>query len=250
MFAEERKIKIEQMVKDGQSVRVSDLSKVFNVSETTIRRDLNELEASGQLIRTYGGALSGDNTGFEPSFTEKQDKFLAEKEYIGKLAASLINDGDTVILDSGTTTQYIARYITARETTILTNSVNLVDELSNKDETEVLVTGGSIRKNTKAMVGPVAENMMRQFKADKLFLGANGVSLSSGVTTPNYIEASIKRAMVESAKEIYLTVDSSKFDEISFSLICPVSKINYIITDKLPKDFVKYTHLGVEFITK
>lgn len=250
MFAEERKIKIEQMVKDDQSVKVSDLAKLFNVSETTIRRDLDELEASGQIIRTHGGALSGPNTSFELSFIEKQDKFLVEKEYIGKLAASLINDGDTVILDSGTTTQYIAKYISARDTTILTNSVNLVDELANKKDTEVLVTGGTIRTITHAMVGPIAENMMKQFKADKLFLGANGVSLSSGVTTPNYIEASIKRAMVESAKKIYLTIDSSKFDEISFSLICPVSKINYIITDKLPKDFVKYTQLGVEFITK
>lgn len=250
MFAEERTIKIKQLIKNGESVKVSELAKEFNVSETTIRRDLIKLETSGKIIRTHGGALSSSSANFEPSFLEKQDKFLSEKQHIGKIAATHIVDGDTVILDSGTTTQYIVRYITAKDITIITNSVNLANELSEKKDVEVIVTGGTIRLNTKAMVGPIAENVLKRFKADKLFLGANGVSFESGVTTPNYIEASIKSAMVSSAKKVYLAVDSSKFNSTSLSLICQISNIDYIITDKLPEDYLKYTHLGIEFITE
>lgn len=98
------------------------------------------------------------------------------------------------------------------------------------------------------MVGPVAEETLKQFRVDKLFLGANGVGIKSGVTTPNNIEANTKRAMIDGAKEVYLLIDSSKFGEVNFSVICSVSKINYIITDKLPDDYQRYRQLGVEFI--
>lgn len=248
MFAEERKSKILEIIKSDNSVRVSELSKLFNVSEATIRRDLIELEQAGCIVRTHGGAVSRNSTNFEPSFKEKQDKFLKGKEQIAKKAASLIEDGDTVTIDSGTTTQFISRYITAKGVTVVTNSVNLADELSDREDIEVIVTGGILRSKTKAMVGPLAEEILKQLKVDKLFLGANGVSIKSGVTTPNIVEASTKRAMIEGAKEVYLVVDSSKFDEVNFSLICNVSRIDYIITDKLPKDYEKYEHLGVKFI--
>ncbi|MCX7694378.1 MAG: DeoR/GlpR family DNA-binding transcription regulator [Caloramator sp.] len=248
MFAEERKAKILEMINSGNSVRVSELSKLFNVSEATIRRDLIELEQAGCIVRTHGGAVSNTSTNFEPSFKEKQDKFLKEKEQIAKKAASLIEDGDTVTIDSGTTTQFISKYINAKAVTVVTNSVNLADELSDREDIEVIVTGGLLRTKTKAMVGPVAEETLKKLKVDKLFLGANGVSIKSGVTTPNIVEANTKRVMIEGAKEVYLLIDSSKFDEVNFSLICPVSKIDYIITDKLPKDYEKYQHLGIKFI--
>lgn len=251
MFAEERKNKIAEMIKSGQSVKVSDLAKMFKVSESTIRRDLNELETMGAIIRTHGGAVNSINTNFEPSFIEKQDRYLFEKDYIGKVAAKLIKDGDTIILDAGTTTQYIARYITAKNVTIITNSVNLASELSNRDDIEVIVTGGIIRPKTKAMVGFIAENTLRQFRVDKAFVGANGVSIKYGVTTPSSMEASVKRAMMENAKEVFLAVDSSKFDEVTFSLICPVSRLNYIITNQIDdEERIKFKKLGVEVITE
>ncbi|KRQ86158.1 HTH-type transcriptional repressor GlcR [Caloramator mitchellensis] len=251
MFAEERKNKIAEMIKSGQSVKVSELAKTFNVSESTIRRDLNELETMGTIIRTHGGAVNTLNTNFEPSFIEKQDKYLFEKDYIGKIAAKLIKDGDTIILDAGTTTQYIARYITAKNITIITNSVNLASELSNRDDIEVIVTGGTIRPKTKAMVGFVAENTLRQFRVDKAFIGANGVSIKYGVTTPNSQEANVKKAMIENAKEVCLVVDNSKFNEVTFSLICPVSRINYIVTNQIEDDEKnKLSRLGVEVITE
>ena len=249
MFAEERRFKIAQIIQSGQSVKVAELSRTFEVSEATIRRDLVELENSGHIVRTHGGAVGSITTNFEPSFSEKQERHLEEKEYIGKIAASYINDGETVILDSGTTTQFIAKYITAKNITIITNSTNLANELSHRQDIEVIITGGSVRPLTRAMVGPIAEATLRQFRVDKAFVGANGISIKSGVTTPNYMEACTKRAMVEVAKEVFLAADSSKFGEISFSLIAQVSKFNYIITDKMPEDVRFYRDLGVEIVT-
>ncbi|HCL98290.1 MAG TPA: DeoR/GlpR family DNA-binding transcription regulator [Fervidobacterium sp.] len=250
MFAEERKSKITEMIKNGKSVRVSELAKQFGVSESTIRRDLADLETIGMIKRTHGGAVDNFVTSFEPSFAEKEDKYAKEKEHIGKLAASFIKDGDTIILDSGTTTKYIVPNITAKNVTIITNSLNIAYELSNNSNFEVIVTGGLLRTRTQALVGDIAQGTLRQFRVDKAFIGANGVSLRFGVTTPNVIEAATKRAMMENAKEIFLVIDSSKFDQVSFSLICPVNTIDYIVTDRIEEsERVQYEKIGVRIIT-
>jgi len=250
MFAEERKGKITEMIKNGKSVRVSELAKQFGVSESTIRRDLADLETIGMIKRTHGGAVDNFVTSFEPSFAEKEDKYAKEKEYIGKLAASFIKDGDTIILDSGTTTKYIVPNITAKNVTIITNSLNIAYELSNNSNFEVIVTGGLLRTRTQALVGDIAQGTLRQFRVDKAFIGANGVSLRFGVTTPNVVEAATKRAMMENAKEIFLVIDSSKFDQVSFALICPVNTIDYIVTDRIEEsEKVQYEKIGVRIVT-
>lgn len=250
MFAEERKGKITEMIKSGKSVRVSDLAQQFGVSESTIRRDLADLEAVGMVKRTHGGAVDNFATSFEPSFAEKEDKYAKEKEYIGKIAASFIKDGDTIILDSGTTTKYIVPNITAKNVTIITNSLNIAYELSNNSNFEVIVTGGLLRTRTQALVGDIAQSTLRQFRVDKAFIGANGVSLRFGVTTPNVIEAATKRVMMENAREIFLVIDSSKFDQVSFSLICPVNAIDYIVTNRIEEsEKAQYEKLGVRIIT-
>jgi len=230
MFAEERKSKIAQMIKEGKSVKVNELAKLFGVSESTIRRDLNELESLGIVKRTHGGAVNNFATTFELSFAEKEDRFAKEKEYIGKLAAKYIEDGDTIILDSGTTTQYIARNIKAKNVIVITNSVNIANELSNREDIEVIVTGGVIRSKTKALVGDITQSTLKQFRCDKAFIAANGVSIEFGVTTPTHLEAAVKRTMIENAKEVFLVADSSKFGQVTFALICPVDRLNYIIT--------------------
>ena len=250
MFAEERKGKITEMIKNGKSVRVSELAKQFGVSESTIRRDLADLETIGMIKRTHGGAVDNFVTSFEPSFAEKEDKYAKEKEYIGKLAASFIKDGDTIILDSGTTTKYIVPNITAKNVTIITNSLNIAYELSNNSNFEVIVTGGLLRTRTQALVGDIAQGTLRQFRVDKAFIGANGVSLRFGVTTPNVVEAATKRAMMENAKEIFLVIDSSKFDQVSFALTCPVNTIDYIVTDRIEEsEKVQYEKIGVRIVT-
>ncbi|WAM33775.1 DeoR/GlpR family DNA-binding transcription regulator [Caldicellulosiruptor morganii] len=251
MFAEERKSRIAQMIKEGKSVKVNELAKMFGVSESTIRRDLNELESLGIVRRTHGGAVNSFATSFELSFSEKEDRFAKEKEYIGRIAARYIKDGDTVILDSGTTTQYIARNITAKNVVIITNSVNIANELSSREDIEVIVTGGVIRSKTKALVGDIAQNTLKQFRCDKAFVAANAVSAQFGVTTPTHVEAAVKRTMIESAKEVFLVADSSKFGQVAFALICPVGRLDYIITDRMDeKQKEEFKALGVEVITE
>ncbi|KPU26581.1 DeoR faimly transcriptional regulator [Caloranaerobacter sp. TR13] len=251
MFAEERKIRIAEMINRGESVKVSQLAKMFGVSESTIRRDLNELDSSGIIVRTHGGAVRPDINKFEASFLQKQDEHSREKELIGKLAASIIKDGDTIILDSGTTTQYIARFITAKDVTVITNSIPLSYELSNRDDIEVITTGGVIRPTTKATVGPITERTIREFRVDKVFIGANGISLTSGITTPKLSEANVKRVMMSVANKVYIVADESKFDKVFFSVICDIKDVDYIITNKkLSEDQMKsYEKLGVEIIT-
>jgi len=134
--------------------------------------------------------------------------------------------------------------------TIITNSVNIANDLSNNDNFEVIVTGGIIRTKTKALVGDIAQMVLRQFRVDKAFIGANGVSIKYGVTTPSLIEAMIKRTMIEISKERFLVVDSSKFDQVTFSFICSVEDLDYIITDSISEDQKReYEKLGINIIT-
>ena len=232
MFAEERRLKIAEIINKGNSVRVPELVEKFSVSESTIRRDLNELESLGLILRTHGGAVSTGVNKLEVSFIEKQDKYAREKEKIGQIAANEIEDGDTIIIDSGTTTQYIAKFIKAKNLTIITNSIVLSNELSNRDDIQIINTGGIIRSNTKAQVGPIAEKVIRQFRVNKSFLGANGICINAGITTPTIEEATIKQSMIDVGDKVYLLVDESKFGQVYFSLISDFTNIDYLITNK------------------
>ena len=232
MFPEERKSKILNSLNKYGKVKVSDLSQQYEVSEVTIRRDLQELEEDEMIKRVHGGAVLNGNTKFEPTFSEKIDKFYDEKESIGKLAASIIVDGDTIALDAGTTTISIARHITARNITVLTNSVDVAYELAKRREVEVIITGGTLRWETRAMVGPLADNVLKNFRVDKSFIGTNGLSVINGATTPNINEANTKREMIKIAKQTIVVCDHTKFGTVYFAKIADLESVDIIITDK------------------
>lgn len=252
MFFEERQIKILELLKDKSSIKVSELSTIFKVSESTIRRDLQEMEEKGLVARTHGGAVSKEKTIFEPSFQEKEDKRHIEKLSIGKIAAAMIEDGDTIILDSGTTTLQLARCIKAKDITVITNSIDIASELSLRSNIEIILTGGALRISTRAMVGPITEDVLKNFKVDKAFIGANGISIEKGITTPNIMEAHIKKEMMKAASKVILAVDSSKFNQVSFAVISPVTAVDLIITSSdLNENIInEYKELGVEIIKK
>lgn len=251
MFAEERRVKILNMIKNGKSVKVSELTKEFNVSESTIRRDLMELERAGKILRTHGGAIPKKINKLEATFLEKKDRYAREKEMIGKIAAMQIEDGDTVIIDSGTTTYYIAKYLEAKNITIITNSIVLAYELSSRKDVKVISSGGFIRTNTKAQIGPMAEKTIKQFRVDKAFLGANGVSINYGITTPTLDEAIVKQAMIDVASKVYFLVDESKFGQVYSSLICNLDRVDFLVTNKKrPEEEIKYyKKFGIEILT-
>lgn len=250
MFSEERQQKIIEMLNEKSSLRVAELAEIFNISESTIRRDLQDMEEKGMLTRTHGGAVGINRTSFEPSFKEKETEKHDEKSSIGIIAASMIEDGDTIILDSGTTTLEIAKHIEAKDITVITNSIDIASELSNKDNIELIVAGGSLRQNTRAMVGHITESVFKNFRVDKAFVGANGISMEEGITTPNFNEAQTKKAMINVANKVIIVADSTKFNKVCFSVICPLRAVSAIITSSdLDENIIKeYEDSGVEIL--
>ncbi|WP_298845047.1 DeoR/GlpR family DNA-binding transcription regulator [Clostridium sp.] len=250
MFPEERKSKILSSLNKYGKVKVCDLSQQYEVSEVTIRRDLQELEEDQMIKRVHGGAVLNVNTKFEPTFSEKIDKFYDEKESIGKYAASIIEDGDTIALDAGTTTISIARQITAKNITVLTNSVDVAYELAKKREVEVIITGGTLRWEIRAMVGPVADNALKNFRVNKAFIGTNGLCSINGLTTPNIIEANTKREMIKIAEQTIVVCDHTKFGTVYFAKIVNLDSVDIIITDNQIDNviFEEFEEQGIKII--
>lgn len=230
MFAEERKTEILQLMESGKPVKVGDLSLRFDVSESTIRRDLQELENAGLIQRTHGGAISVQSS-FELSYQEKEIRFYEEKQKIAKAAAELVKDGETVFLDTGTTTLQIAYALRGKAITVATNSMDIAQVFLDDLQVEVIVLGGSLRKPIRSLVGFLTNEMLSRLHFDKVFLAANAVDPELGVTTPNLTEAETKSHMVKAGSEVFLVVDHSKLWEKAMCKICSLSEINLLIID-------------------
>jgi len=230
MFAEERHDTIIQLIKSGQPVKVMDLSLLLNVSEATIRRDLQELENSGLLQRTHGGAVA-PQLGAELSFHDREVCFLDEKRQIALMAANLVKDGETILLDAGTTTREIARALCGKRLTVATNNIDVATIFADEENIEVLVLGGILRKSINSLVGPLTNSMLKLFCFDKVFLAANAVDCTFGATTPTLVEAETKKAMLQAAKATILVVDHSKFEQKAFAKICSLDELSMLITD-------------------
>lgn len=230
MFAEERRNKIVQFIKSGQPVKVVELSLLLNASEATIRRDLQELEGLGLLQRTHGGAVS-PQLGLELSFHDREVFQLDEKRQIALTAASLVKDGETILLDAGTTTREIARALCGKRLTVATNNMDVAFVFAEEPNIEVLLLGGAWRKSINSLVGPLTNSMLKLFSFDKVFLAANAVDCVIGATTHNLAEAETKRTMLHAAKQSILVVDHSKFEQKTFTQICRLNEVSMIITD-------------------
>jgi DeoR family transcriptional regulator, fructose operon transcriptional repressor len=239
MYGEERKKKMVEYIHNQQSVSVQELSSVFAVSESTVRRDLKELEEEQLISRAHGGALAVDHVNFEPIFSEKADKYMREKQLIASYAVQFIAEGDTVLLDAGTTTLALGQQLKAfTHLTVVTNSVAITDLLQKHDSIEVHLLGGMLRKETLALVGPFAENTLSSLHVDKAFIATNGLDVDHGLTTPNLIEAATKKQMVQSAQEVFVVADHSKAGKVSFAKFADVKDVdNYIIDSELDERF-------------
>ncbi len=233
MLNEERRRAILDILNNQGRVLVGELSKRFQTSQVTIRKDLEILHAHGQVHRTHGGALPARERVLEdPTLREKEKLHHQEKLRIAEAAAGKVMEGQVVILDSGTTTTAIARALRDfRNLTIVTNAVNIAAELSGST-IEVILTGGTLRKNSFSLVGPIAEEMLRHLSADLLFLGVDGFDVHYGLSTPNLLESKVNRVMVEIAKRTIVVCDSSKFGRRSLSLIAPPTELHEVITDR------------------
>jgi DeoR family transcriptional regulator of aga operon len=250
IFQEERMRGIMEILEKENRVLIADLCKIFNTTSVTIRKDLDQLEKEGYLKRTHGGAIL-----YKPLFrglalSEKEKLQADEKERIAKEAVKLISDGDTIILDSGSTTTQLARkMVNLKGLTVITNAVNIALELANS-EMEIIMTGGTLQKNSATLIGPLADESLRKISADKLFHGVDGVDYKVGLTTPDIDEANTSRVMMQRAGENILLVDSSKFGRRSLGVICQVKEVNKIITTKKmdAAEIEMLNNLGVEII--
>ena len=238
MLIEERRQHIVALAQQHGRVLVEELSESLGISRITIRKDLDYLQSRGALQRTHGGALlPGPGALSDPSLQEKEGLHSKEKQRISAAAVSLVKEGQCVLLDSGTTTTAITRALKSfSQLTIITNAVNIAAELSGTNF-EVLLTGGSLRKNSFSLVGPLAEDMLRDMHADILFLGVDGFDIEFGLTTPNMMESRVNRAMVKAASMVVAVCDSTKFNRRSLSKIVDTTAIHHIITDSnLPQE--------------
>jgi DeoR family transcriptional regulator, aga operon transcriptional repressor len=249
LLNEERRREILEMVQRDGRVLVKDLARHFHISQITIRKDLEFLDGQGAVQRTHGGALPVQAGALlDPTLREKEKLHRRQKALIAQAAAALVEEGQSVLLDSGTTTTAIARALKdMAQLTVITNAINIAAELAGT-HIEVILTGGMLRENSFSLVGPLAEHTLRQLGADILFLGVDGFDTKAGLFTPNLLESQVNRAMVEIARRTIAVCDSSKFGRRSLCNIMPVNAIHEMITDKqIPKvDLATLKEAGVK----
>lgn len=234
MLTEERKEYILQQVSSEDIVKSQDLIHALNVSESTIRRDLQELEEAGLIKRIHGGCKRINKLDFEPSMAEKASKNVQEKHSIAKYAASLINEGDVFYLDAGTTTFEMISFIQAKDVMAVTNSIFHANALADAD-IPVIILGGLIKNTTKAVTSNHACSQLSSLYLNKAFLGTNGIHPNFGYTTPDPDEAFIKNLAINQSQITYILADHAKFGETNFSKIANLNKAT-IITDFCPLD--------------
>ncbi len=237
MLAIERRNAILAKLSAEGKVIVADLSREFDVTEETIRRDLEKLDKEGVVKKTYGGAIANESLNTDLPFNVRKRTNVLQKQQIAEKIADLIHDGDYIMLDASSTAIFVVKSIKNRKNiTLVTNSVEILLELADKTDWNVLSTGGALKKGALALVGTSAERMIRGFHVDLAVCSSKGVDLNMGITDSNEKDSEIKQAIFAAADRKILAVDSSKFDKISFVKVCEMSDVNTIVTDSKPSD--------------
>lgn len=229
---QERRSKIISKIKQDNVVKVSELMDDFGVSIETIRRDLEYLEKHDYLKRVYGGAvLHGLNTQ-EPAYERREITHYAEKKAIAAKAAQLINDGDTVFVDVGTTTLEVVRQLKSKkDLTIITNSTLTAQAAVENTASRVILLGGEMRRGDLSVSGYLCDNSLENFYANKALIGAGGITPENGITDYHLAEANTRRLMIDHAEEVVAVTDTSKFGVVAMNRVCPLNRINILVTD-------------------
>ena|SRR5690554_328589 len=246
-----RKKFILDILNEQEFVTIQEIVAKCNVSEITIRRDLIELEAEGALVRTHGGATKSKINNHLFSYDVKINQNWQRKEKICQIAANYIKNNDIIFIDCGTTLFHLTKYIKRLDSlVVITNSLPVVSELFDSTNVKLILIGGEVAVERKAMYGPLASKNIVQYHADKAFIGADGVSLTGGLSSYDEKEASITLKMADNADEVFLVCDSSKIERSSFVKFAPFSKIDHLITndDINPQYLKEYEEAGIHVI--
>ena len=234
----ERIHQVHELLKERKRISLDELCEIFEVSKNTIRRDVAELEEAGFIKKVYGGKVlkEADITSLE-SFSTREIRNIAEKQKIAETAAELVNDGEVIYIDSGTTTMHMIPHFAEKQfLTIVTASIYVLELATRYNNLNVIATGGNLQAPIKAFVGANVLECIRNYNFSKIFLASTGVSISHGATNASPLECEIKKELVKKSCAKYLLVDSSKFDVASLMTYSELSDIDYIITEKLPPE--------------
>lgn len=236
--AEERQKFICDYLKKNKFVDTNDLQKMLDVSDMTVRRDLKKLEDEQRLLRVMGGARSM----FFSTAEERGNIHYEEKRRIAKYAASLVREGDTLFLDASSTVYAIMEFLTV-PVTMITNNLSICMELKDKEYIDIILTGGSLRKNSMMMTGKEALHTISTYCVDKAFLSSNAISLVHGITDSINGESEVKRAMIANSDQVYFMMDHSKFAERKLNKICELNQITELIVDNTEDaDSIKFVN--------
>ena len=223
LLPEQRRRRIIEVLAAEQAADVTSLAGTFEVSPATIRRDLQQLERSGLITRTHGGAVTSESKAFEPLYADKAHEQAHEKAAIAARAARMVEDGDVIVLDSGSTTLALAKRLKQhRDLTVIAADVPTFN---------VIVVGGQVRPGLYSLVGSTAEHVMAQFHANHAFLGADAIDLQMGISNASMLEVNIKRQVIESASNVVLVADHTKFERTSLVKVADLEAVDVIVTD-------------------
>lgn len=247
MLPSVRREQIFQIVLREHTVTIEDLARRFEVSDMTIRRDLQILEKEGLVEAVHGGVMATASNPFELSFAQREMVNRAEKRAIGHAAAQLVQEGDIIALDGSTTTMQVARNLANRSSlTVFTNGIKTAAELGHRPGIRVILTGGELYQ-TVSLVGPFARTTIERIRVDKLFLSVTGITFDMGLSGPSDLDAEIKAAMVGIAKEVIVVADASKFGRKSYVQVAPLERVNTVVSDTgLPDEIgTRFHSMGI-----
>jgi len=248
---EERQHLILETVQDNRQVTVSELSERFDVSEVTIRRDLRELAAQGALRRAHGGAVAAPSAPPEPPVVQRMVQTEESKERIGRAAAALVSDGESVFIGSGSTTAHVARHLVdCKNLTVVTNAINVATELAAAEDVTVVVTGGMMRAWELSLIGHITEQALREVRVDKVIMGMQAISLEAGMTNDYLPEVMTDRTIIEMASELIVVADHTKFGKVASAYIASVERITTLVTDAKtdPDALARLDEMGIRII--
>jgi DeoR/GlpR family transcriptional regulator of sugar metabolism len=247
MFKEERLQRIVEELVNKNSVSCTDLAERYGVSVSTIRTDLADLESKGLITRTHGGAMITNRSLLftpqliEPPLGERLTINIEEKSAIGRAAAALVEEGDTIMIDGGTTTPFVYRNLAnISDLTIVSSSAIFAAEMHIFKTANIYLSGGYVRKESFSLVGEVAESTVSRFRANKAILGIDGISIEQGLTTFNFLEAGVKKQMIAANQKLIIVADHSKIGKVCLVPVAPIEKVSYLVTDSnAPKHIIK-----------
>lgn len=237
MLAAERRNQILEKLHEEKTVVVSELSELFMVSEETIRRDLEKLDREGLAIKSYGGAVLNESNHVDMPFNIRKKTNMSGKQKMAGILEGLIPDGSHIIVDPSTTAVSIVKALKEKERlTVITNSIEVLVELTDVSGWNIISSGGTLKEDYLALVGPKAIECISSFHADKVILSCKGLDMARGVTDANEMFSQVKQTMLYAAAEKILAADYTKFDKVAFSKICDITDLDMVVTDVRPSD--------------